>query len=232
MASGSRATAVTVSERQRKILENIVGSKRSPRELVERGRIVLMSSAGRDNPEQARRLGEGVDRQRVRRWRNRWAASERSLAEAEAQEATEKDLENRVFAVLSDNPRSGAPATFTPEQLTRIIAVACEPPSDSDVPISHWTPAELAREVIKRGIVRNASKDSEHRIRFVYTPRHTSWLNQIECWFSILVRRLLKRASFRSLDELEEKLRAFIDYFNAVLAKPFKWTYTGRPLQA
>lgn len=75
-------------------------------------------------------------------------------------------------------------------------------------------------------------EDSEHRIRFVYTPRHTSWLNQIECWFSILVRRLLKRASFRSLDELEEKLRAFINYFNAVLAKPFKWTYTGRPLQA
>lgn len=73
--------------------------------------------------------------------------------------------------------------------------------------------------------------DSGHRIRFVYTPRHTSWLNQIECWFSILVRRLLKRASFRSLDELEEKLRAFIDYFNAVLAKPFNWTYTGRPLQ-
>lgn len=74
--------------------------------------------------------------------------------------------------------------------------------------------------------------ESTHRIRFVYTPRHTSWLNQIECWFSILVRRLLKRSSFCSLDDLEEKLRAFIDYFNAVLAKPFKWTYTGRPLQA
>lgn len=74
-------------------------------------------------------------------------------------------------------------------------------------------------------------EDSAHKIRFVYTPRHTSWLNQIECWFSILVRRLLKRSSFRSLDDLEEKVRAFIDYFNAVLAKPFTWTYTGRPLQ-
>ena len=65
-------------------------------------------------------------------------------------------------------------------------------------------------------------EDSVHRIRFVYTPRHTSWLNQIERWFSILVRRLLKQSSFRSLDELEAKLREFIDYFNAVLAKPFK----------
>lgn len=74
-------------------------------------------------------------------------------------------------------------------------------------------------------------EDTLHRIRFVYTPRHTSWLNQIECWFSILVRRLLKRSSFRSLDELKEKLLAFIEYFNAVLAKPFRWTYTGRPLQ-
>jgi len=74
-------------------------------------------------------------------------------------------------------------------------------------------------------------EDTMHRIRFVYTPRHTSWLNQIECWFSILVRRLLKRSSFRSLDELKEKLLAFIEYFNAVLAKPFRWTYTGRPLQ-
>ena len=74
-------------------------------------------------------------------------------------------------------------------------------------------------------------EDTMHRIRFVYTPRHTSWLNQIECWFSILVRRLLKRSSFRSLDELKGKLLAFIEYFNTVLAKPFRWTYTGRPLQ-
>ncbi len=172
MASGSRATAVIVSERQRTILERIVRSKRSPRELVERARIVLMSFEGLDNPEQARRLGVGVDRQRVRRWRNRWGASEKSLAQAEAQEASEKDLEKLVLTVLSDNPRSGAPATFTPEQLTRILAVACEPPSDSDVPISHWTPAELAREVIKREIVESISP--RHVDRFLKGGRHTT----------------------------------------------------------
>lgn len=73
--------------------------------------------------------------------------------------------------------------------------------------------------------------DPDHRIRFVYTPKHSSWLNQIELWFSILMRRLLKRASFTSIEDLRERILAFIDYFNRVLAKPFKWTYTGRPLK-
>jgi transposase len=74
--------------------------------------------------------------------------------------------------------------------------------------------------------------DTSHRIRFVYTPKHCSWLNQVELWFSILVRRLLKRASFVSLDDLRTRIVDFIRYFNRVLAKPFKWTYTGRPLRA
>ncbi len=74
-------------------------------------------------------------------------------------------------------------------------------------------------------------QDTRHRIRFVYTPRHASWLNQVEIGFSILARRALKRASFSSLDELRERLLAFIDYFNAAVAKPFRWTYAGKPLQ-
>lgn len=73
-------------------------------------------------------------------------------------------------------------------------------------------------------------QDPSHRIRLVYTPKHTSWLNQIELWFSILVRRLLKRGSFGSVKELRERIMAFIGYFNQTLAKPFKWTYKGRPL--
>jgi transposase len=75
-------------------------------------------------------------------------------------------------------------------------------------------------------------QDPTHRIRFVYTPKHTSWLNQVEIWFSILVRRLLKRASFTPVEELRERIVAFIDYFNQTMAKPFKWTYAGRPLVA
>jgi len=73
--------------------------------------------------------------------------------------------------------------------------------------------------------------NEEHRIRFVYTPKHSSWLNQIELWFSILVRKLLKRSSFKSVEELRAKILEFIEYFNKTMAKPFKWTYTGRPLK-
>jgi putative transposase len=69
--------------------------------------------------------------------------------------------------------------------------------------------------------------DESHRIRFVYVPKHTSWLNQIECWFSILVRRLLKRSSFRSTEELSQKILNFIDYFNQHFAKPFVGKFKG-----
>ena len=75
-------------------------------------------------------------------------------------------------------------------------------------------------------------QDPSHRIRFLFVPKHTSWPNQVEIWFSILVRRLLKRASFTSTEELRTQLLAFITYFNDVLAKPFRWTYAGRPLCA
>jgi transposase len=74
--------------------------------------------------------------------------------------------------------------------------------------------------------------DPTHRIRFVYTPKHASWMNQVELWFSILVRRLLKRSSFCSLNDLRWRILAFIDYYNRTMAKVFKWTYAGRPLAA
>jgi hypothetical protein len=75
-------------------------------------------------------------------------------------------------------------------------------------------------------------QDTTHRIRFVYTPKHTSWLNQVEIWFSILVRRLLKRGNFLSRTDLRQRILDFIEFFNRAKAKPFKWTYAGRPLTA
>jgi transposase len=75
-------------------------------------------------------------------------------------------------------------------------------------------------------------QEPSHSIRFVFTPKHCSWLNQIECWFSILVRRLLnKRSSFTSKEALEERIAQFILYYNTHLAKPFKWTFDGKLLK-
>jgi transposase len=71
--------------------------------------------------------------------------------------------------------------------------------------------------------------DPAHRLQFLYVPKHTSWLNQVELWFSILVRRVLRRGNFASTDALRERILQFIAYFNQT-AKPFKWTYKGRPL--
>ncbi len=69
--------------------------------------------------------------------------------------------------------------------------------------------------------------DSSHQVVFYYTPKHASWMNQVEIWLSILVRKLLKRGNFRSLDDLRDHILAFIAYYNRTMAKPIKWTYTG-----
>jgi DDE superfamily endonuclease len=74
--------------------------------------------------------------------------------------------------------------------------------------------------------------DPTHAVVFHYTPKHSSWLNQIEIWLSILVRKLLKRGSFTSVEDLQARVLAFIDYYNQTMAKPFKWTYQGKALMA
>jgi transposase len=412
---GPKPPEVKLTPMLRTILEKITRCYTNPYYLVLRAKVILIAATGANNVEIARRLDTSPGTAGV--WRDRWLAAEAILLAAEAEGLTGKELTALVEATLSDNPRSGSPGTFSPEQLVQITALACEDPAESDRGITHWTARELADEAVKRNIVDSISprhvgrfldeadlqphksgywlnanpedpeqfavevqkvcdlyaqapelhqqgvsvvctdektgiqalerkhptkpmkpglierrefeyirhgtlclignfevatgqlvastlgptrteddfvahieqtiatnpagewvfvvdqlnthqseglvrlvarecgidenslgkkgqsgilksmrtrktflESESHRIRFVYTPKHTSWLNQIEMWFSILVRKLLKRASFDSLDDLQQRILKFIDYFNQTMAKPFNWTYTGRPL--
>ena len=420
LSPGPQPSPLELSGRQKSILEQIVRCQTNPQNLVRRANIILTLGQGVNNQQAANRLN--LNRETIRTWRARWQEAAAGLLRAEAVPViSDKELTGFIKTVLADEPRPGAPATFTPEQIVQIVAVACEDPANSGRPISHWSRRELADEVVKREIVADISirtagrfldeadlkphlsrywlnanpKDPEifaaevktvcdlyaqalqwhqqgiilvstdekpgiqalqrkyptkpmkpgwierrefeyirhgtqclivnfqvatgkiiapslgptrtekdflnhikqtvatvpngkwvflvdqldihqseslvrfvikqcdlvidenllgvkgksgilksvktrkvflenetHPIRFVYTPKHTSWLNQVEIWFSILVRKLLKRASFTSLEDLRQRILAFINYFNETMAKPFKWTYKGKPLAA
>lgn len=146
---------IIVTARQREVLETLVRTRSTSQRLAERCRIVLMSAEDRLNQHQADSLH--VDRQRVRRWRGRWNDARVLLAEAEDEGASDKDFRALVIWTLSDSERSGTLPKFSPEQVASIIALACEPPAESGLPVSHWTPVELAREAIKRGVVDSIS---------------------------------------------------------------------------
>jgi transposase len=411
-----RTARVTITERQQDTLGTIRDAPTAPSQLRQRAAIILLAFAKRSNPEIAAAVG--LSRRQVSLWRRRWADAWDRLIRIECTES-HAAARRAIERVLRDEPRPGPPGKFTPDQIVRILAVACEPPAKSDRPITHWTARELADEVIKRGIVPSISvaqvgrylreaalqphkkrywlntteKDPErfdeqvravcdtyleapalaegqrahtistdemtglqalernapdrpmtygrcrrieseytrhgtltlignfcattgeliaptigptrteadfaahieqtvatdpgagwifvvdnlnihgsetlvrfvagacgieeplgkkgvrgvlrsvasrqaflsergHRIRFVYTPKHSSWLNQIEVIFGMIMRKVIRRGSFTSVADLRDKLVNFIEYFNRVFAEPFHWTYTGRPLRA
>jgi transposase len=411
-----KAAKVTVTERQHELLLALRNASTAPSHLRQRAAVILLAFDGLRNDEIADRIGLG--RFQVGRWRRRWARAWSGLIDLECRE-TRADLRRAIEAILSDAARPGAPGKFTAEQVTQILAVACEPPEKSGRPITHWTAHELADEVVKRGIVDSISttqvgrylreaamqphksrywlnttekdpvrfqgqveavcdtyreapvlertrdthtvcvdemtgiqaleriaatkpmiagkpariefeyerhgtltlignfrvttgeliaptigptrteadfaghieqtmathpgaswvfvtdnlnihcsetlvrvvaeacaieeplgkkgvrgvlrsvasrqaflSESSHRVRFVYTPKHSSWLNQIEVVFGVIMRKVIRRGSFTSVEDLRNKLMNFIEYFNRVFAHPFRWTYTGRPLMA
>lgn len=147
---------IVLHERVRSVLERLSRSRTAEPRLVERAAIVLNGVAGLSHVEQGRRLG--IDRQRSRRWTVRWSlANERLTMAATESETSDRQVEKMVFAVLADERRSGTPPKFTAEQLTRLIALACERPEASNIPVNRLTPTELAREAVKRGIVESIS---------------------------------------------------------------------------
>ena len=152
---GPAAQKINVSEQQHRILERLINAKKTEQQLAERCRIILMAASGISNMGQSETLR--VDRQRVRRWRRRWARRESSLREVEEKKTNEHELEVHIVEILSDNYRSGTPAKFSAQEVAQILAIACESPQDSGVPVSHWTAADLTREVLKRGLVNSIS---------------------------------------------------------------------------
>jgi putative transposase len=157
---GPKPISLHVTARQREILERVVRRASSSQAEATRAKIILAAADGLNNQHIADRLG--LKPRTARKWRGRWVAAADQLTALE----TAGDLaalRATVGELLSDAPRPGAPATFSPEQICQIVAVGCEPPAESERPVTHWTPTELADEVIQRGIVSDISPRSVGR---------------------------------------------------------------------
>jgi putative transposase len=144
--AGRIAARLELTTEQHRELTALTRAHSTPQKLAERARIVLLAAGGVSVTETARQLD--IWRKTASFWRKCWR---------------ETDAAKSVAERLSDAPRSGGPGKFTPEQICAIIALACEDPEDSDLPISHWSQSEVARQAVKRGIVASISHGSVGR---------------------------------------------------------------------
>jgi putative transposase len=151
--SGPPPATIDLSTRQRALLEQLRHRQTAPQRLVRRVLVLLTLATNPCLQTTARDLG--LSRISVRLWRDRWRAASEDLAQAEKDDLSDQQFIGLIAEILDDAPRPGGPATFSPEQIVQIVAVACEPPEKSGRPISHWTHRELADEVKKRQIVKD-----------------------------------------------------------------------------
>jgi hypothetical protein len=134
------------------------------------------------------------------------------------QQTVEAYVEDTKFRFIADNLN-----THCSETLVKYVAG-----------FENTTQEELGKKG-KNGILKNKAtrtcylQNAAHKITFIYTPKHCSWLNQIEIFFGILHKKVIKRGNFTSKEDLKDKVEKFITYFNETIAKPFKWTYGGKP---
>jgi len=152
---GVKRTPIELTTRQRTLLERLTRRQTCPQHLVQRAHIILAAADGRSDTDVACALAH--DRGTVRLWRTRWLTAYSQLAAAEATGETDLALIECMSAILADAPRSGAPDTFSAEQIVEIVALACTPPPTSERPTTHWSARELADEAIRRTIVSTIS---------------------------------------------------------------------------
>lgn len=148
---GPEPVRIELDDDTQQALNDLIRRYSTPQQLVSRARIILLAAAGKNHTQIARELGISVDMARL--WRNRWYSfTAVPLAELSVSER------------LEDGPRPGKPMTFTPEQVCRIVALACEGPEKSGRPISQWTGREIADEIMQRGIVETISPRHAQRL--------------------------------------------------------------------
>ena len=175
-----KAAKIQLTEQQKFILEDIRRSVKSPKRLIQRATVILLAFGGAINLTIAQETG--LARKQVGRWRRRWKASFAALVAIECSES-KAALRRAIEEALCDAPRSGSPGRFTAEQVTQILAVACESPEQSGRPINHWTARELADEVKRRGIVDSisVSQVSRYLAEAELQPHRSKyWLNTKE----------------------------------------------------
>lgn len=155
------ATKIKLTLKTKEILEKFTRQSKCPQNLAKRIKIILMAADNIDNSKISRKLE--IDRGIVRKWRNRWNEKVLKLKEAEEKNVKEKDITKIIIEILSDEYRSGTPATFAPEEIVKIVSIALEKPEDSGLPITNWSTTSIAKEAIKRNLVATISERSVGR---------------------------------------------------------------------
>ena len=155
------AKAIIRSKKQRHLLEEIIRTHTNPYRLVQRAQMILYAASSLTNTEISVLLR--LTRNRVRLWRNRFNDALGALNQAESEDMNDEGLQRKILLVLMDEQRRGRPGKFSLEQIVQIVALACELPATSGLPVTHWTPTELVCESVIRGIVTEISPRSVGR---------------------------------------------------------------------